>query len=177
MQLLVELVQQCCQDLECLFHDRESAVLIVTMVDTAVTISTDLGRTDWGSGEKGGDWRGRGKRKWRREKRQREMNSRLHLSHGYNMTHLYIKPCLLEIFHQWKTASNWVWFALTHHLLCSFIKLLEGIWVQVAGYTLVCVCVGWVGEVYACVFTVALAQHKNNYEYTCTQLINDANTL
>ena len=124
-------------------------------------------------------WRleGKRKRKWRREKRQREMNSRLHLSHGYNMTHLYIKPCLLEIFHQWKTASNWVWFALTHHLLCSFIKHLEGIWVQVAGYTLVCVCVRWVGEVYACVFTVALAQHKNNYEYTCTQLINDANTL
>ena len=46
MQLLVELVQQCCQDLECLFHDRESAVLIVTMVDTAVAISTDLGRKD-----------------------------------------------------------------------------------------------------------------------------------
>ena len=106
MQLLVELVQQCCQDLECLFHVRESAVLIVTMVDTAVAISTDLGRKDCGSGEKGGDWRGRGKRKWRWEKRQREINSRLHLSHGYNMTHLYIKPCLLEIFHQWKTASN-----------------------------------------------------------------------
>ena len=57
-QLLVELVQQCCQDLECLLHDRESAVLIVTMVDTTVAISTDLGREDRGRGENSRDWRG-----------------------------------------------------------------------------------------------------------------------
>ena len=57
-QLLVELVQQCCQDLECFLHDRESAVLIVTMVDTTVAISTDLGREDRGRGENSRDWRG-----------------------------------------------------------------------------------------------------------------------
>ena len=40
--LLVELVQQCGQDLESFLHDRESAVLIVSMVDTAVAIPTYL---------------------------------------------------------------------------------------------------------------------------------------
>ena len=51
LELLVELVQQCGQDLESFLHDRESAVLIVSMVDTAVTIATHLGREE---GEKGG---------------------------------------------------------------------------------------------------------------------------
>ena len=54
--LLVELVQQCGQDLESFLHDRESAVLIVSMVHTAVAIATHLGM-----GEGGGGW-GRGER-------------------------------------------------------------------------------------------------------------------
>ena len=49
-ELLVELVQQCVQDLESFLHDRESAVLIVSMVDTAVTIATHLGRGRGGEG-------------------------------------------------------------------------------------------------------------------------------
>ena len=47
-ELLVELVQQCGQDLESFLHDRESAVLIVSMVDTTVTIATHLGREGGG---------------------------------------------------------------------------------------------------------------------------------
>ena len=45
-KLLVELVQQCGQDLESFLHDRESAVLIVSMVHTAVTKPTHLGREE-----------------------------------------------------------------------------------------------------------------------------------
>ena len=41
------------------------------------------------------------------------------------MTQLYVKPCLLEVSNQWEAAS--VWLALTHHLLRSLLKLLEGI--------------------------------------------------
>ena len=51
--LLVELVQQCGQDLESFLHGRERTVLIVSMVDTAVTIATYLGR------EGGKGWEGR----------------------------------------------------------------------------------------------------------------------
>ena len=43
------------------------------------------------------------------------------------LTHLYIKPCLLEVSNQWEAASDGVWLALTHHLLRSLLKLLEGI--------------------------------------------------
>ena len=81
LELLVELVQQCGQDLESFLHDRESAVLIVSMVDTAVAIAT----------------------------------------------HLYVKLCLLEVSNQWEAASDGVWLALTHHLLRSLLKFLEGI--------------------------------------------------
>ena len=95
----------------------------------------------------------------------------------YNVTHLYIKSCLLEIFHQWKTASNGVWLALTHHLLCSFIKLFEGIRVQVAGYTLVCVdvctCVG--GGSGKFIFTVALVLDESVVGIHLLTLIKDAN--
>ena len=59
-ELLVELVQQCGQDLESFLHDRESAVLIVSMVDTTVTIATHLGRE--GRGRVGGGRRDRGGR-------------------------------------------------------------------------------------------------------------------
>ena len=55
LELLVELVQQCGQDLESFLHDRESAVLIVSMVHTAVTIPTHLGREEReGKGRRGG---------------------------------------------------------------------------------------------------------------------------
>ena len=43
---------------------------------------------------------------------------------------------LLEVSHQWEATRDGVWLALTHHLLCSLLKLLEGIWVQVAGFHL-----------------------------------------
>ena len=59
--LLVELVQQCGQDLESFLHDRESAVLIVSMVHTAVTIATYLKGEKEEEGRKGGE--GREKRK------------------------------------------------------------------------------------------------------------------
>ena len=40
--LLVVLIYYPTQDLEGFLHGREAAVLIVTMVDTGVTIATDL---------------------------------------------------------------------------------------------------------------------------------------
>ena len=52
--LLVELVQQCGQDLESFLHDRETAVLIVSMVDTAVAIATYLRGERGEEGRKGG---------------------------------------------------------------------------------------------------------------------------
>ena len=57
------------------------------------------------------------------------------------LTHLYIKPFLLEVINQWETASDGVWLALSHHFLRRLVELLEPIRVQVADYTLVCVCV------------------------------------
>ena len=61
--LLVELVQQCGQDLESFLHDRERTVLIVSMVDTAVAIATHLGRERRGQegGREGGGRREGGK--------------------------------------------------------------------------------------------------------------------
>ena len=61
--LLVELVQQCGQDLESFLHDRETAVLIVSMVDTAVAIATYLRGERGEEGRKGGEKREREKRK------------------------------------------------------------------------------------------------------------------
>ena len=66
--LLVELVQQCGQDLKTFLHDRERTVLIVSMVDTAVAIATYLereggrGRRGGGEGEGGRKREGRGGR-------------------------------------------------------------------------------------------------------------------
>ena len=62
LELLVELVQQCGQDLESFLHDRETAVLIVSMVHTAVAIATHLGRGEGGEGGGRGKREGGGKR-------------------------------------------------------------------------------------------------------------------
>ena len=64
------------------------------------------------------------------------------ITYHYNLAHLHIKSCFLEILDQWQAASDGVWLALSKHLLCGFIKFLESRRVQVACYTLcVCVCV------------------------------------
>ena len=71
------------------------------------------------------------------------------------LAHLYIKPCLLEVINQWETASDGVWLALSHHFLRRLVELLEPIRVQVADYTLVCVCV--------CVESDGHTEHYKSY--------------
>ena len=139
--LLVELVQQCGQDLKTFLHDRERTVLIVSMVDTAVAIATYLereggreggrGRRGGGKGEGGRKREGRGGRRGgggrggggESARRKEEGGSQKF----FVLTHLYVKPCLLEVSDQWEAAGDGVWLALTHHLLRSLLKLLEGI--------------------------------------------------
>ena len=75
--LLVELVQQCGQDLKTFLHDRERTVLIVSMVDTAVAIATYLereGGREGGRGRRGGGRRreGRGGRERGGEEEEEE---------------------------------------------------------------------------------------------------------
>ena len=53
-------------------------------------------------------------------------------------THLYMAPGGLQPV---EDCCDGVWPALSHHLLCRLVELLESIRVQVAGYTLVRVCV------------------------------------
>ena len=53
-------------------------------------------------------------------------------------THLYMAPGGLQPV---GAACDGVWLALSHHLLRCLVELLESIKVQVAGYTLVRVCV------------------------------------
>ena len=133
--LLVELVQQCGQDLESFLHDREGAVLIVSMVDTAVAIPTHLGREEGEKGGGGGGREGRRRKRERREEEEKEENEgvRKLLHHIYYkpvvfmLTHLYIKPCLLEVSDQWETACDGVWLALSHHLLRCLVELLKSI--------------------------------------------------
>ena len=92
------------------------------MVHTAVTIATHLGREE---GEKGG---GGGGREGRREEKEENEGVRKLLHHIYYkpvvfmLTHLYIKPCLLEVSDQWETACDGVWLALSHHLLRCLVE-------------------------------------------------------
>ena len=104
-ELLVELVQQCGQDLESFLHDRESAVLIVSMVDTAVAITTHLGRGGGGRGEereerregagermrRGGEG-GRGRRRERARERKEEGGSK----EGKELV-TYYKPAVYHV--------------------------------------------------------------------------------
>ena len=60
---------------------------------------------------------------------------------------------------QWEFASDGVWLVLTHHLFHSFIKLFEGIRVQVAASVCVDACMHvHVFVCVVCLYTVSFLQ-------------------
>ena len=81
-------------------------------------------REEGGGGGRGGEER---KEEGGSEERKELVTYYIISQQFFVLTHLYVKPCLLEISNQWEAASDGVWLALTRHLLRSLCKLFEGI--------------------------------------------------
>ena len=110
----VELVQHTAENLQSRLHDRQSAVLIVSMVDTRVTIATHL---------------------------QPDNILLIAMSRGEpccqgESCYLDVKTGSLEVSHERQAATNGVWFAVSQHLLGCFIQSVEPQGVKVTGYPL-----------------------------------------
>ena len=53
-----------------------------------------------------------------------------------HMTHLYVKPSLLQLSDQWQTSSDGIRLTVPCHVLCGIVKMFEPKGVEVARNTL-----------------------------------------